>query len=121
VLGDDPFKEVLDDTVRGETIGSRPFEVKRYRNVREATDCRILFVSDSMVRQLPVVLKELKNHGVLTVSDTEDFARRGGMVQFVTENKRIKLKINVEAVKAANLTISSKLLRPATIVTSDGG
>jgi hypothetical protein len=34
----------------------------------------------------------------------------------VTENNRIRLRINLEAAKAASLTISSKLLRPAQIV-----
>ena len=40
------------------------------------------------------------------------------MIQFATENNRIRLRINVEAARAAGLTISSKLLRPAEIVGS---
>jgi len=118
VLGDDPFKEFLDNTVRGEKLDARPFVVKHYRVARDAVDCQILFVSGSEARQLPAILEALKDRAVLTVSDVDDFAYRGGMVQFVTENKRIKLKINVDAARAANLTISSKLLRPATIVSS---
>jgi hypothetical protein len=38
------------------------------------------------------------------------------MIQFATENGGIRLRINVEAARAAGLTISSKLLRPADIV-----
>jgi hypothetical protein len=38
------------------------------------------------------------------------------MIQFATENNRIRLRINVESARAAGLTISSKLLRPAEIV-----
>jgi hypothetical protein len=41
------------------------------------------------------------------------------MIQFATENSRIRLRINVEAARASGLTISSKLLRPADIVGSD--
>jgi len=37
-------------------------------------------------------------------------------MQFATENSRIRLRINVESARAAGLTISSKLLRPAEIV-----
>jgi hypothetical protein len=33
------------------------------------------------------------------------------MIRFVTQQNKIRLKINPEAAKAANLTISSKLLR----------
>jgi hypothetical protein len=120
ILGDDPFSEALDETVRGESLGTRRFEIRRLRAVTEAKDCQILFVSSSESRQLRPILDTLKGRAVLTVGDSENFARRGGMVQFQTENKRIKLMINVDAARAANLTISSKLLRPATIVSSSG-
>ena len=50
------------------------------------------------------------------MSDADRFASRGGMIRFVTDHNRIRLRINLEAAKAANLTLSSKLLRPAQIV-----
>jgi hypothetical protein len=37
---------------------------------------------------------------------------------FVTEKNKIRLRINIEAAKSANLTITSKLLRLAQIVAS---
>jgi hypothetical protein len=121
VLGEDPFDGFLDETVRGETINNRPFLVRRYRRSEDVANCDILFVSHSEMTRLNEILAGLKGRNILTVSDAEDFARHGGMVQFVTENKRVKLKINVDAARAANLTISSKLLRPAVIVSSERG
>jgi hypothetical protein len=121
VLGDDPFEGFLDEIVRGELVNNRPFTVQRFRHGEPVTDCDILFVSRSETERLPKVLAGLKGRNILTVGDANDFARRGGIVQFVTENKRVHLKINVSAAKAANITISSKLLRPAEIVSSDGG
>jgi hypothetical protein len=64
------------------------------------------------------VLDSLQGRSVLTVSDGERFASQGGMIGFVTEQNRIRLRINLEAARAANLTISSKLLRPARIVST---
>jgi hypothetical protein len=121
VLGDDPFAGSLEDTVRGETVNSRPFDVQRFRNVDEISACNILFVSHSETDQLQKILARVKGRDILTVSDTKDFARRGGIVQFVTDQKKVRLRINVEAAKTANITISSKLLRPAEIVSSDSG
>ena len=41
------------------------------------------------------------------------------MIRFITEKSRIRLRINLEVGEGAcNLTISSKLLRPAEIVSS---
>ncbi len=116
VLGEDPFGSYLDETVRGERVGNRALAVRRYRKVEEITACHILFVSRREQGRLDEVLDSLKGRSVLTVSDADRFASRGGMIRFVTENNRIRLRINLEAAKAANLTISSKLLRPAQIV-----
>ena len=44
VLGSDPFGELLDQTVLGEQLRGRPFEVRRYHTVDEITACHILFI-----------------------------------------------------------------------------
>jgi hypothetical protein len=116
VLGEDPFGSYLDETVRGETVNGRPLEVRRYRGVEEIGTCHILFVSRLEEGRLREVLDSLRGRSILTVSDAARFATRGGMVGFVTDHNRIRLRINLEAAQAAHLTLSSKLLRPAQIV-----
>jgi hypothetical protein len=54
------------------------------------------------------------------VSDADGFAERGGMIRFVTDRNHIRLQINVDAAQAANLTISSKLLRVADLAAPRG-
>jgi hypothetical protein len=120
VLGEDPFGPYLDETVRGETVHGRPIEVRRFQRLSEITDCHILFVSQGELDRLDEVLVALKDRSVLTVSDAENFAARGGMVRFLTDRNRIRLQINLEAARAAGLTLSSKLLRPARIVDTKG-
>lgn len=119
VLGEDPFGAYLDETVQGETVNNRPLTVRRFRRVEEVGACHILFVSRPEQGRLGAILDSLKDRSVLTVSDAEGFASRGGMIGFVTEQNRIRLRVNLEAARAANLTISSKLLRPAQIVTTE--
>lgn len=121
VLGKDPFGASLDEAVRGKSVDSRPMEVRRFRNVEEAEDCNILFVSNSEMTHLPSVLEALKDDDVLTVGETDEFAREGGMIGFVEREGRIRLLINLKALQAAKLTVSSKLLRVAEIVSQEGG
>jgi hypothetical protein len=116
VLGADPFGAYLDELVRGEKVGGRPLAVRRFAHVEDIGECHILFVSRSETGQLEKILAPLKGRSLLTVGDMEGFARYGGIVRFVTEKNKIRLRINLEAAKACDLTISSKLLRPATIV-----
>jgi hypothetical protein len=116
ILGDDPFGPFLDETVRGERLGARPFEIRRYRALTDIENCDILFISRSEIERVGQILATLQNRPILTVSDAEDFAKRGGMIQFVNDKNRIRLRVNLEAAQAANVTISSKLLRVAEIV-----
>ncbi len=119
VLGADPFGAGLDDTVRGEKVNNRPLAVQRYRRVEEIGTCHVLFIGASEANRLEQILTSLKGRNILTVGDFEGFARRGVMIGFATEKNKTRLKINLEAAKAANLTISSKLLKPAEIVSSE--
>jgi hypothetical protein len=116
VLGDDPFGTSLDEAVRDEKVNNRPLVIRRFQRVEDVTTCHILFLGLTEPEQLEKALAGLKGRSILTVSDADDFSRLGGMIRFVMENNRIHLKINLGAAKEAGLTISSKLLRPAEIV-----
>jgi hypothetical protein len=118
ILGNDPFGPFLDETVRGEHLGTRPIQLRRYRQIADIDDCNVLFISRSEAERVPEILVALKNRPVLTVSDGDAFANQGGMIQFVTDKSRIHLRINLEAAQAADVVISSKLLRVAEIVRS---
>jgi hypothetical protein len=118
VLGQDPFGTYLDETVKGEKVNGHPLVVRRFNNTDEASLCHILFIHSDKTEHLDQVLKTLKGRSILTVGDATDFARNGGMVRFFKENNKIRIRINLEATKAADLTISSKLLRLAEIVDS---
>jgi hypothetical protein len=120
VLGDDPFGDFLDQTVRHEHLGGRPFQVRRYQSVDEIKTCHILFISRPDGNRPEEILAGLKHRPLLTVSDADGFAQRGGMIRFVTDRSRIRLQLNLEAAAAAHLTISSKLLRVAELVTPPG-
>lgn len=116
ILGNDPFGTALDEIVRGEKVSNRPFVVQRYQQTEEIKACHVLFINESSNKRLAEILAELKGKNILTVGDTEGFARQGGMICFMTEKNKIRFRINVEAAKSAGLTISSKLLKAAEIV-----
>ena len=117
VLGENPFGTYLDETVRGEQVNNRPLAVQRYRRVDEIKTCHVLFISRSETNHLEQILASLKGRSILIVSDDEDFVQRGGMIRLATVQNKIRLIVNVDAAKAANLTISSKLLRAAELMT----
>src|SRR5437868_4697774 len=104
VLGEDPFNEYLDETVSGEAVKGRQLTVRRYRQGEDLKSCSILFIAQSEAERLDAILAGLRGEPVLTVSDTSRFAERGGTVEFVTVNNKIKLRINADAAKDEYVT-----------------
>jgi hypothetical protein len=116
VLGSDPFGPYLDEVAQGEKVNGRSLIVERLSKSEDVGGCHVLFVSRSEEGHLAQVLQQLNGRSVLTVSDIESFAERGGVIGFFTLENKIRLRINMASAKRADLTISSKLLRPAEIV-----
>jgi hypothetical protein len=116
VLGEDPFGAYLDETVSSETVNNRSLVVHRYQRVEEIETCHVLFISRSEAGRLEKILASLKGRNILTVGDMAGFSVRGGMIRFLLDENKIRLRINLAAAKDANLVMSSKLLRPAEIV-----
>jgi hypothetical protein len=116
ILGNDPFGSELDTVVKGETVGQRRLQVERYRNVSELQDCNILYIARNEIEHLPQILAAVRGRSILTVSDADDADQSGVMIRLLTQRNHIRMQIDVGAAKRDNLTISSKLLRPAEIV-----
>jgi len=116
VFGDDPFGPLLDDAVRGKSIGPHKMLIRRFQAAQSAKGCQIAFISASERKRLPPVITTLGGVGVLTVGETEGFAAMGGAINFVLEEGRVHFEVNVGAAERAGLKISSKLLSLAIIV-----
>jgi hypothetical protein len=115
VLGADPFGKYLEEVVSGEKVKGLPIVIRRYADVKDVKGCHILYINYKESGQLKHILNTLPKQ-VLTVSDVEGFAREGGMIRFLTEHNKIRLRINLQGVREGDLNISSKLLRLAEIV-----
>lgn len=114
------FKGVLE--FRGEETPGRRHEdlvLKQARKLAELRSCHVLFISSSEKNHVPSILKPLKDASVLTVSETETFAREGGIINFLDGGNRVQIEINLDAAEQARLKISSKLLSLARIVRAD--
>lgn len=67
------------------------------------------------------ILSDLHNTPVLTVSDAPDFVDRGGMLQFVVQDDKVRFLVNLGAAERAGLSLSSELLKVAVSVKRNQG
>jgi hypothetical protein len=120
VVGNSPISDELSKLVESKSILGRELQVKTFQATDNLRACNILFISESEKRHLPSILAGLRGSSVMTVADMEHFIDAGGMVQFVVEDARVRISIDVGATGRARLKVSSKLLAMARAVTADG-
>lgn len=115
ILGDDPFGDMLTQTIAGKTVNGRTFMVRHVKR-EQARQCQIVFVAASERKHLRAVLEVVAGAPVLTVGDMHGFAQAGGMIDFEIIDSKVRFEVNIEAAERARLKLSSKLLSLAKIV-----
>jgi hypothetical protein len=115
-LAGDPFRGVLERTIRGETLNGRLLTVRRIAAAEEVRGCHLVYVNESEERRSAEIIKAVGNEPMLTVGDTAAFMNNGGMIRFTERGRRIRFEINVAAAERASLRVSSRLLKLADIV-----
>ena len=116
VVGEGKFGGELAKAVEGKNVDGRPVLVRQMQTPEDLGKCHILFIGSSEKTGLVEILVRLKTRPVLTVGETDHFMEQGGMINFVKKDGKIRLEINLDAARQANLQISSKLLNVADVV-----
>lgn len=109
------------DQVNGTRIRDKRLAVIPADDLKQIEQgCHILFVSIDKQQFLPVLFDSIQHIYVLSVSDVENFARRGGVISILRTSDKLSFEINLDAALKNGLLISSDLLTMARIVGRDG-
>jgi hypothetical protein len=109
VAGRNVFGDVLDQTIRGETIDGRPLTSRVL--LEPADGCHVLFAPRGAAAR--AYLQAARGEPVLTVGESADFIANGGMVNFILDGGNVRFEIEARRAEAAGLRVSSRLLRLA--------
>lgn len=115
IAGSNPFGGVL-DTLSGKLVENHPVTVRHLPTAAGLEPCHIVFIGRAEQGQIKALLAKLARLPVLTVSDSGEFTREGGMIGLIEADQRIRFNINLTAARKANLNLSSQLLKLATVV-----
>lgn len=116
IIGEDPFGDSLTRIVAGQKAQGRAIVITKYRRGDDLRRCHVLFIGSSEHQRTAQILVGLQDAGVLTVSDIDGFAAAGGVMQFVMQENRVRLVVNLEAATQSKLRVSAKLLALAQVV-----
>lgn len=106
--------------VEGKPVQGRQLAVRSHATLGELNDCQIVFVPGSEKRWLPEILRVAHAASALTVSDMDDFIDAGGGVGLFVVDRQLRFEFNLDATQAAQLKISSQLLKLARAVKGPG-
>ncbi len=116
VAGSSEILELLALTAENERVYQKPVKVMELETPAPIkTHCHILFIGHDYPKPITTVLEQFPMNTLL-VSDIEDFSRNGGMIELRYLEGKLKLFINYEKAKRANIQIRSALLALAIIV-----
>ena len=113
ILGAVPWDTWLEEKLRGQTVRGRRLEVEHIPEMRDMRTCHMVYVGRTEVERLGQMVEALRGKPVLIVSDVERAKATGVMIRLFEDHHRIRLEVNLEAVRRAGLHLSAKLLRAA--------
>ncbi|HED15663.1 MAG TPA: YfiR family protein [Gammaproteobacteria bacterium] len=120
IAGINPFKGSLEQAARLSRFNNNAIQVKQVAEYDKITDCHVLFISSTSDIKLKKILALTKGQPILTISDSPGYAVDGVIINFYPRNKSLGFEINRQAAVAAQITISSRLLKLANIVEPSG-
>jgi hypothetical protein len=115
LFGGDPLNGNL-DLLNGKTAQQSVIEISNVDGINEMADCSLVFINRNSQNSLQEILAFLKDKHVLTISDIDQFAKQGGMVEMTMEDQRVTLYINKQALDRAGLSIQERLLKLAKLI-----
>ncbi len=107
--------------VEGRTVGGRTIEVRVLVRLDQVEDLSVLYMGSTDPIEIARGLKVVEGLPVLTVGYADGFAARGGMINFVLEDRRMRFEVNRRTTEESGLRLSSQLLRLARIVGDEAG
>lgn len=109
-LGRSPLDKELAG-LAGKSVHGLSIVVRQLNSTAEAAQCQILFISRSELTRLEPILDTLGDSPVLTIGESDDFCRNGGMLALVKIGGKIGFDLNIAATQRARLKPNPQLMK----------
>lgn len=118
VMGDAAMEEELAKLVTGRTSSGRSVAILRVQPGEALPPLHLLFVAGSEEPQLKGQIRPAAGRPILIVTESNQALTHGSMINFVLVRGRVRFEVALDAVTAAGLSLSSRLLAVARSVVS---
>lgn len=108
VFGKSPVSKSLEKVIAQKNKEGRRIELVDVAE-SEATDCQMLFISQSVSPKNEVLTKMKQSNGILIISDESSKSEKWAAINLLTIDNKIRFEINLGAAKSGGVKISSQL------------
>jgi len=115
ILGSDSIGPIAERYAQNQSVDGKSLQVRHINTVEAASGCNLLYVGVGEQKHVDPVVEELTKKGVLTVSENSNASNPYQVIGLPTLNDHVHIDINLAAAQRTGVTISSKLLRLATV------
>jgi hypothetical protein len=120
VLGDSRITAELRQAVSGRNVQGRPIVLAEAQGPNALDGVHILFIGAEASAGLKRKISALRQRSVLIVTDHPEGLEMGGIINFVTVERRVRFEISLPAANDAGIALSSRLLSVAIRVIKGG-
>lgn len=113
VVGDEPLASALQSAAAALPSPPMPLQVSHHPSLKGLEPCRLIVFGQYDERQVKTFLGESTRTPVLTVGETDDFLKDGGIVRLRVDRGHVRIDLGLTTASTAGLRISSRLARLA--------
>jgi hypothetical protein len=106
VLGSDAAMESMERVLKNKTVGGKRLKIIQGKAPADLKNCALVFITDSEKEQIPALLAAFKRLPILTVGESDGFARHGGILNFRIDKNKVKYEVNPSAAARAALKVT---------------
>lgn len=112
IYGDRDIYSQLSNSYTDKLVGSQKIKFKFYENIKDIEECHLLYVSEGKNNSISQLKQTLSNHTLL-VSEGQNLAATGSIINFIYIQSRLKYQVNRTKAEKNDLKIGQLLTKLA--------
>jgi len=99
-----------------ETIANKAVSLVLFEQLNVLQDCQLIYIDKNLHEQIPAILGVTENLPILLIGEQKNAVENGVHIDYHTENNKINIEVNRDALSKSRLTASYHLLKVARLV-----
>lgn len=116
VVETSPINKYLEEIAKTEKVNGKKINLKKFNNLDDIRFCHVLFIPKDCNFSLEEIIVQPELKRTLTISEKEEYAKKGAAINFVEKDHKLKFEVNINTLESAGIKASAQLLKLAIVI-----